>query len=324
MPNQQPRSQEAPFYYEAVVLPLGFCARAGWESSSFSFLFNLACTLFLVNHCTSLHIGRSLGPSTYKHGHTHVHSCASAHMHTLALICMHIVHYVRMHACACMQHLPMHAHPYAHIGLSVVHMYAHPWYAWTYIHTQIRCPFPLKLSHLNFFLFFFSFFYFYISHFPLNLLNIESLLKISDSSSLWRIWYFYWQGLDLCLYQIIEQSWAPGRGVFITHLSRKDMKSLQLNPEEAWVTLALSSDSGCLCCNNWGTWNWASAASFSRPRASSHIRLDLCFLHFLPNISLWGILVFMFQHFPQGSRVCVRLKREVFKVFSCGGRKGQG
>lgn len=32
----------------------------------------------------------------------------------------------------------------------------------------------------------------------------------------------------------------------------------------------------------------------------------------------------MFQHFPQGSRVCVRLKREVFKVFSCGGRKGQG
>lgn len=174
------------------------------------------------------------------------------------------------------------------------------------------------------FSFFFSFFSFYISHFPLNLLNIESLLKISDSSSLWRIWYFYWQGLDLCLYQIIEQSWAPGRGVFITHLSRKDTKSLQLNPEEAWVTLALSSDSGCLCCNNWGTWNWASAASFSRPRASSHIRLDLCFLHFLPNISLWGILVFMFQHFPQGSRVCVRLKREVFKVFSCGGRKGQG
>lgn len=50
------RSQEATCYRHPVVLPLGFCAKAGCESSSFSFLFNLAGSFFLVNHFTSLRI----------------------------------------------------------------------------------------------------------------------------------------------------------------------------------------------------------------------------------------------------------------------------
>lgn len=51
---KSPAVRKLLFSSHPVVLPVGFCAKAGWEPSSCSFLFNLAYTVFLVNHCTSL------------------------------------------------------------------------------------------------------------------------------------------------------------------------------------------------------------------------------------------------------------------------------
>ena len=62
------RSQEATCYRHPVVLPLGFCAKAGCESFSFSFLFNLADPFFLVNHFTSLHV------KYWSRGQAHTHT----------------------------------------------------------------------------------------------------------------------------------------------------------------------------------------------------------------------------------------------------------
>lgn len=77
------RSQEAACYRHPVVLPLGFCAKAGCESSSFSFLFNLAGPFFLVNHFTRLRIRYwSHGPSTCTHRYRCMHTDMSTHVCT--------------------------------------------------------------------------------------------------------------------------------------------------------------------------------------------------------------------------------------------------
>ena len=123
------RSQEAACYRHPVVLPLGFCAKAGCESSSFSFLFNLAGPFFLVNHFTRLRIRYwSHGPSTcthryrcmhtdmstqvctpmqtYMYTHTHEYhvSPARAGMHARVTdntcLCMH----AHIHTCMCSTH----------------------------------------------------------------------------------------------------------------------------------------------------------------------------------------------------------------------------
>lgn len=135
--------------------------------------------------------------------------------------------------------------------------------------------------------------------FLLNAPNIETLLRLLYNSLLFRIWYFYRWGLDFSFYKITEQSYAPVMEVFITRLSRRNIKSLKLNPEETRVTLALPPDLGCLCCNKWGTRNWElPTASFPRSRVSAHTGICKCFLPLSLITSLWGMLVFTSQHFP--------------------------
>ena len=106
------RSQEATCYRHPVVLPLGFCAKAGCESFSFSFLFNLADPFFLVNHFTSLHVKYwSRGQA---HTHTDIGVCTQTWAHVRALPCRHTCTYMYTHThmnitypCA---HASMHAH----------------------------------------------------------------------------------------------------------------------------------------------------------------------------------------------------------------------
>lgn len=149
----------------------------------------------------------SVGAHTCIHTHVHTHACMFVHTracaHTRAPPCVY--------ACT-----PRHTH--AHIDLML---------------------FPFYLSYLNVFLCS----QFFISHLPFNIPNVETLSKLLYSSSLLRMWYFYWQALDLSFYKIIEQSYAPSMEVFITCLSRRNIKSSQLNPQEARVTLVLLSHS---------------------------------------------------------------------------------
>lgn len=116
--NSLERSQEATCYRHPVVLPLGFCAKAGCESFSFSFLFNLADPFFLVNHFTSLHV--KYWSRVDKHTHTQIcmhtnmstHTCTPMqtymYTHTLTWISHTPVH---MYVCTChRKRMPMCAH----------------------------------------------------------------------------------------------------------------------------------------------------------------------------------------------------------------------
>lgn len=148
-----------------------------------------------------------VGAHTCIHTHVHTHSCMFAHTRA----CAHRQAPLHVHACT-----PRHTHP--HIDLML---------------------FPFYLSYLNFFLCS----QFFISHLPFSIPNIETLWKLLHRSSLLRMWYFTWQALDFTFCKIIEQSSAPGMEVFITCLSRRNIKSSQLNPQEARVTLVWLSHS---------------------------------------------------------------------------------
>lgn len=110
--------------------------------------------------------------------------------------------------------------------------------------------------------------------------------------------------------------------VFISCLSRGNIKSLRLNPEAGRVTLALPSDSDCLCCNQWGTWIDATQSRRLPDQGVISCRDFLVFsntLFSLPSLGSRGdILIVMFHYlFRQHcSFLCIRLRKEICKVTS--------
>lgn len=188
--------------------------------------------------------------------------CICRHTHTCAPPCSHTCTHAStgIHAYMCL-------YTYAHNLVSThvhtcicIFMYNAHLYTCVRAHTYTHRPhalFLLSLAPKIFPLLPFSHFSLSPSAFP-----ILTHLRLLCSSSLLRICYLYSQGLDLSFYKIIEQSCVPAMEVFITCLNRWNIKSLKLNPKEVRVTSALPSDSGCSCCNKWGTWNWALHKAF--------------------------------------------------------------
>lgn len=174
----------------------------------------------------------------------------------------------------------MHAHTSMIRSYPCIHMYAH------------TCTGMKTCSHtLILALFFYSFTF----SFPLSSSTFLILRHPPPwySSELLWIRHLSWQSLDLSFHKWMSGPVHKMWKFFITWLSRGNIKSLKLNPEEARAVLALSSDTGCLCCNKRGAWNWRFHEAFS-PSAGVElcVGISMCPRSFFSLAPLWKHLDF--------------------------------
>lgn len=250
------------------------------------------------NICTHKHRHHTQTRHTYvQPTHRHIFM----HMHIYAWMCVHICTYIQVciralqtYTCLCMHTL---AHPYVHthgcayntnihvsvcartqVHIACTHAGRHlPMYVHTQINTCTRRSDVLFL--LSFLPIFFSLLPFF--HFP----HSPQYPWYWDSSEvivqfiIVKTMILLLTSPGFTLHEISELSCAPGVKVFITCLSRGNIKSSRLTPNEARVTLASTSRLGWPGFNKWGTRNWECHASFlpvtgEQPQAG----ISVCFL----------------------------------------------
>lgn len=105
-------------------------------------------------------------------------------------------------------------------------------------HTLIMTLFPLPFTY--------TFSFAPIFSFPLSSSTFPILRPSWYSSELLWIWYLWWQDLDLLIHKVNEQSCTQNVDVFITWLSRGNIKSLKLNLQEAKGHLGLLTQAACV------------------------------------------------------------------------------